>query len=67
MYANIRNAIIMRRGEKQVLAYYIKLHDRCAELFKIPCKNYKREAAKCYNSMSPTDAYITNVANTNVV
>lgn len=61
MYSNIRNAIVMRRGEKQVLHYYIDLYERCSRLFEIPWKDLKREAAKCYNSTKPDDIYITNV------
>ena len=32
MYSNERNCVVMRRGEKQVLRWYVKLADVCMDL-----------------------------------
>eukprot|EP00479_Gromia_sphaerica_P013998 TRINITY_DN809_c0_g2_i3.p1 TRINITY_DN809_c0_g2~~TRINITY_DN809_c0_g2_i3.p1 ORF type:complete len:281 (-),score=92.73 TRINITY_DN809_c0_g2_i3:406-1164(-) len=61
MFSNIRNAIVMRRGEKEVLHYYLDLTKRCSHLLDLQWKDLKREAAKCYNSEQAADVYITTV------
>jgi len=58
---NVRNCIVMRRGEKQVLNWYINLADKCIPLLQMPWKDLKRATAKCYQSSSAFDHYIKEV------
>lgn len=58
---NIRNAVIMRRGEKQVLQYYIDLAKEVIPMTKMPWKDLKKIAAKCVSGKGRFDNYITYV------
>jgi len=61
MYSNERNAVVMRRGEKHVLNWYVELAVKAVKLLKMPWKDLKRIAAKCYQSQDLHDHYITMV------
>jgi histone-lysine N-methyltransferase SETD3 len=58
---NERNAILMRKGEKEVGVYYIELEKEMDKLVNMPWKDFKRTAAKAYNGRGKFDAYITGV------
>jgi histone-lysine N-methyltransferase SETD3 len=60
-YSNERNCVLMRRGEKQVLRWYVRLADVCMELLAKPWKDVKRQLLRSHQSTSPADYYITNV------
>lgn len=40
-YSNQRNIVLMRRGEKEVLTYYINLRKICSDLLKLKFKDLK--------------------------
>merc|ERR1719491_1439862 len=48
MYSNERNAVIMRRGEKKVLTFFIDLGMKAIKLLGMQWKDLKRIAAQCY-------------------
>jgi len=56
---NIRNAVLMRRGEKEVLQYYVDLAKECVPLLSRPWKDLKRMSAKA--GKGRFDQYITTV------
>jgi len=58
---NLRNCVIMRRGEKQVLNWFIRVADQGIPFLKLPWKDLKRAAAKSYKGTDPFDYYVTNV------
>eukprot|EP01083_Nonionella_stella_P066824 176305_1 len=45
-YSNPRNAILMRRGEKEVLTFYVDLMKTCIALFKMKFKDLKNKLRK---------------------
>jgi histone-lysine N-methyltransferase SETD3 len=61
MYSNERNCVVMRRGEKQVLRWYVQLADVGMELLSKPWNVVKKQTAKCFQSSSPLDYYIAHV------
>lgn len=60
-YSNERNCVVMRRGEKRVLTWFINLADNSIPFLKKPWKDLKRIAAKCYQGTSGLDTYVTSV------
>ncbi len=58
---NQRNSVVMRRGEKQVYHYYIKLAETCSAYLKMQWKDLKKIVIKAEGSDAPMDAYITSV------
>jgi len=58
-WGNKRNCIIMRRGEKQVLDWLIKLADLASPLLVTPWKDLKKIAAKHNGVSGPFDSYVT--------
>jgi histone-lysine N-methyltransferase SETD3 len=58
---NLRNCVVMRRGEKEVLQFYIDLAKEVIPLLNMPWKDLKRVAAKAHNGKGRFDAYITLV------
>jgi len=58
---NFRNCLMMRRGEKEVLRFYIDMAKECIPLLQMPWKDLKRHAAKCYSGKGKFDQYITLV------
>jgi len=61
MFSNERNCVLMRRGEKQVLHYFVDLADRAIPLLRMPWKDLKRAAAKSYSGKFGTfDYYVTS-------
>eukprot|EP00483_Globobulimina_turgida_P005859 UN05869 len=46
MYSNKRNAILMRRGEKEVLTFYVNLMKICIQLFKMKFRDLKNKLRK---------------------
>jgi len=58
---NFRNCLMMRRGEKEVLHFYIEMAKECIPLLQMPWKDLKRHAAKCYSGKGKFDQYITLV------
>jgi histone-lysine N-methyltransferase SETD3 len=61
MYSNYRNGILMRRGEKEVLHYYIKLADTAIPLLEQDWKEIKKRAAKMASGKGEFDQYVTHV------
>lgn len=59
LYSNLRNCVIMRRGEKRVLQWFIDLADKAIPLLQKPWKDLKRVAAKCYQGTTGFDTYVT--------
>jgi len=59
MYSNIRNAIVMRLGEKRVLQWFIDLADTAIPMLKMPWKDLKRQAGK--SRQTSFDKYISTV------
>jgi len=58
---NMRNIILMRRGEKEVLQYYIDLYPYILSLTQMQWKYFKRLVHRCYEMKSKTDPYVTAV------
>jgi hypothetical protein len=58
---NIRNAVLMRRGEKQVAQYFIELADEMLELFDMDWKDFKKYATKCQQGKGRFDNYVLSV------
>lgn len=58
---NLRNCVLMRRGEKEVYHFYIDLAKECIPFLQMPWKDLKRHAAKCYSGKGRFDQYITLV------
>lgn len=58
--SNVRNAIVMRRGEKLVLEYYLALLDHVAQIVELPWSQFKKHVAKL-SGKGIFDAYITTV------
>jgi len=59
---NVRNAVLMRRGEKQVLHYYANLEAHVQPILTLPKKEFKRWLIKRpAMPKSPYDAYIDSV------
>jgi hypothetical protein len=60
---NQRNCVIVRRGEKQVLQYYIDLADHCMPYFDMPWSTLKKMAQKMENAKveGRFDCYMLNV------
>jgi histone-lysine N-methyltransferase SETD3 len=61
MYSNLRNCVVMRRGEKQVLRWFMDLADKALPLLDLPWKDLKRTAAKGQAKPGTIDQYITAV------
>jgi hypothetical protein len=61
MYSNERNCVVMRRGEKQVLRWYVRLAEQGMELLNKPWSVVKKLTAKCAQSSEPLDYYIAHV------
>jgi len=59
MYSNLRNCVIMRRGEKEVLHWFIELAEKAIPLLQMNWRDLKRTAAKSYQKNSKFDAYVT--------
>ncbi len=47
---NLRNCVLMRRGEKEVYHFYIDMAKECIPFLQMPWKDLKRHAAKCYST-----------------
>ena len=61
-YSNERNIILMRRGEKQVLRWYVRLAEVCLDLLSKPWSVVKKATAKSLQqSHIPLDHYIVSV------
>lgn len=58
---NLRNCVLMRRGEKEVYHFYIEMAKECIPFLQMPWKDLKRHAAKCYSGKGKFDQYITLV------
>merc|ERR1712154_653717 len=64
MFTNARNAVLMRRGEKDVLTFYVNLMKICISLFKMKLKDLKnklRKDKKFKDNDSPLMLYINHV------
>jgi len=59
MYSNLRNCVVMRRGEKEVLDWFIDLANKAIPLLALNWRDLKRAAAKSYQGNSKFDAYVT--------
>jgi histone-lysine N-methyltransferase SETD3 len=56
---NIRNCVVVRRGEKQVLQYYVDLCDYCLPLFEMQWAQLKKIVTKAENDGTGRfDAYV---------
>jgi len=63
-YGNKRNAVLMRRGEKDVLTFYVNLMKICISLFKMKAKELKnklRKDKRFKDNDSPLMLYINHV------
>merc|ERR1712003_301953 len=63
-YGNKRNSVLMRRGEKDVLTFYVNLMKICISLFKMKLKDLKnklRKDKKFKDNDSPLMLYINHV------
>ena len=58
---NERNAILMRKGEKEVGRYYVELEREMDKLVSMPWKDFKRTAQKAYSGRGKFDAYVTGI------
>jgi histone-lysine N-methyltransferase SETD3 len=58
---NLRNCAVQRRGEKQVLKWFIDVATQAVPFLNLPWKDLKRVAAKCYQGTSRLDFYVTSV------
>jgi histone-lysine N-methyltransferase SETD3 len=58
--SNVRNCILQRRGEKQVLHWYLTLCEQALKLLAMPWKDVKRTTAKCYQSRDNIDFYVVS-------
>ena len=58
---NDRNAILMRKGEKEVGRYYVELEAEMDKLVNMPWKDFKRTAQKAYSGRGKFDAYVTGI------
>jgi len=58
---NLKNCLLMRRGEMEVCHYYVELAEKCIPLLEMPWKDLKKYAAKCYSGKGKFDQYITLV------
>jgi len=57
----VKCCLLVRRGEKEVLHYYVELAEKCVPLLEMPWKDLKKYAAKCYSGKGKFDQYITLV------
>lgn len=55
---NIRNAVLMRRGEKQVCLVYLDFVRTMLELLECPWKVFKNRALQSQGLKHPYDSYI---------
>ena len=63
-FTNKRNAVLMRRGEKEVLTFYINLMKICLNLFKMKFKDLRnklRKDKKFKDIESPLMQYVNHV------
>jgi histone-lysine N-methyltransferase SETD3 len=60
---NEKNCILMRKGEKEILEYYIKFTTYCLELLKIrDIKEIKKKIKKDFkNNIFPYESYLNDV------
>ena len=58
---NERNAVLMRKGEKEVGRYYVELEAEMEKLVSMPWKDFKRTAQKAYSGRGKFDAYVTGI------
>lgn len=57
-FSNQRNVILMRRGEKEVLTFYVELARTCIPLFKLHWKDLKQLTIKHFRDDSAKSQYI---------
>jgi protein-histidine N-methyltransferase len=57
---NYRNCVVMRRGEKQVLHWFIDLSKRCIPLLRMPWSKLKNVVATSYFEQTTEDEYIVD-------
>ena len=61
-YSNEKNCVLMRRGEKQVLRWYVRVAEVCLDLLSKPWSVVKKATAKSLQqSHIPIDHYIVSV------
>ena len=63
-FTNQRNSVLMRRGEKEVLTFYVDLMKTCLSLFKMKFKDLKiklRKDKKFKDNESPLMQYVNHV------
>ncbi len=58
--ANVRNCVVQRRGEKQVLRWWQNLADEAIPLLSLKWADLRKHSSK-YLSNSPKDFFMTNV------
>jgi len=62
--SNKRNIVLMRRGEKEVLTFYVNLAKICIPLLRMQWKDLKKEVASKYRDNgdnNPLSSYINSV------
>lgn len=60
-FTNERNCVLQRRGEKQVLHWYLSLAKMSLELLELPWKDLKKRTAKVGYASTTQEYYINNV------
>ena len=60
-FSNARNAVVLRKGEKEVLHFLIDLADTALPLLDLSWKDAKRLINKSYNGTDALSKYITRV------
>jgi len=65
-FSNKRNIVLMRRGEKEVLHFYVNLAKICIPLLRMQWKDLKKEVASKYRDTGDSDP-LSNYVNTVVV
>jgi len=59
--SNIRNCVVVRRGEKEVLHWYISLADKVIPLLQMSWRRLQAVAASCVQNTCPLDEYVLQV------
>jgi histone-lysine N-methyltransferase SETD3 len=58
LYSNVRNCVVMRKGEKEVLDWFVKLADTCIPYLKSNWTDMKRIFARASQMANTLDQYI---------
>jgi len=56
--SNVRNCIVMRRGEKEILHWYIKLADTCIPMLELSYGSLQRQCGHHVENVTALDEYV---------